>query len=149
MGIGHEAIKDSLAEGLEAAFDLGNHTQVEELLGIIESVPRGAVPQFLHAHAVRARAKLGAAAGDEDRAEQGFKSVIGMFRELVVPFWMAVSLLEYGEWLTQMARMEEAQALLAEARSIFQRLKANPWLERLDRAAQPPSVPIPVVARRD
>jgi hypothetical protein len=60
-----------------------------------------------------------------------------MFRELETPFWLAVVLLEQGEWLVAQSRPEDAAALLQDAREIFERLRARPWLERLDRAAEP------------
>jgi hypothetical protein len=50
-----------------------------------------------------------------------------------IPFWMAVALLEYAEWLVGQGRMDEATASLTEARDIFERLGARPWLERLQR----------------
>ena len=53
------------------------------------------------------------------------------------PFWLAVALLEHGEWLVAQGRAEEAESLLAEAREIFERLEARPWLERLERALAP------------
>ena len=38
--------------------------------------------------------------------------------------------LEHGEWLGEQGRADEAEPLLAEAREIFERLGATPWLER-------------------
>jgi hypothetical protein len=52
-----------------------------------------------------------------------------------LPFWLAVTLLEHGEWLTAVGRADEAQSTLDEARTLFQKLKARPWLERLERLA--------------
>ena len=48
-----------------------------------------------------------------------------------MPFWLAVALLEYGEWLAPRDRAVEADPLLSEARRIFERLRARPWLDRL------------------
>ena len=45
---------------------------------------------------------------------------------------LAVTLLEYGEWLTAHGRSDSALPLIAEAREIFERLKAEPWLDRAD-----------------
>ena len=44
-----------------------------------------------------------------------------------MPFWVAVTELEHAELLGGGA---EAERLLAEAREIFERLGATPWLER-------------------
>jgi hypothetical protein len=53
-----------------------------------------------------------------------------------MPFDLAVALLERAEWLSGEARADEAGPLLAEAREIFERLGAKPWLARLGRLAQ-------------
>jgi hypothetical protein len=49
-------------------------------------------------------------------------------------------LLEHGEWLAQSRQSEEAEPLLTEAREIFERLGAKPWLERLDALTEPARV---------
>jgi hypothetical protein len=59
-------------------------------------------------------------------------------------FCLAVTLLEYGEWLTGQGRREEAEPMLGEAREIFERLKATPWIARVDRAGR--STPQPVAS---
>ena len=43
--------------------------------------------------------------------------------------------LEHGEWLAAQGRAEEAEPLFAEAREIFERLEAKPWLERVEAVA--------------
>ena len=53
-----------------------------------------------------------------------------MFREFGTPFWLAETLLERAEWLSSQGRGAEAKPALAEARAIFGRLDASPWLER-------------------
>jgi hypothetical protein len=68
--------------------------------------------------------------------ESGFKSAAGGFREYGFPFWLAVTELEHGEWLTANGRSDEAAPLLAEAREIFERLGAAPWIERTSAAEQ-------------
>jgi hypothetical protein len=60
-----------------------------------------------------------------------FKGAAGLFREIEFPFYMAVTLLEHGEWLERAGRAEEAGPLLDEARDVFEHLRAKPWLERL------------------
>jgi len=51
-----------------------------------------------------------------------------------LPFWLAVTLLEHGEWLTGQRRPDDAESPLNEARELFGSLRATPWLDRLDRA---------------
>ena len=69
--------------------------------------------------------------------ERQFKAAVGLFREMAVPFWMAVASLEYAEWLADRGREDEAAPLYAEAREVFERLEARPWLERLNRSRGP------------
>jgi hypothetical protein len=133
LGSSAESVKEGLVEAAEAAFALEEFGGVNELIDIVEGVPRGVVPQYLVAHVRRWRARLAQARGEQDRAEQGFKSAAGLFRELGVPLWLAVTLLEQGEWLAGQDRAEEAHPLLTEAGEIFERLKAKLWLERLER----------------
>jgi hypothetical protein len=80
---------------------------------------------------------LAARRGQSGQAEQNLKAASARFRELGLPFWLAVSLLELGEVLLAAGRDEEAAPPLVEAREIFERLEARPWLERLDRAGVP------------
>ena len=49
-----------------------------------------------------------------------------------MPFYLAVVQLEHAELLVASGRAEECEPLLSEAREIFERLRATPWLERLD-----------------
>jgi hypothetical protein len=46
-------------------------------------------------------------------------------------------LVEQGEWLLGQDRADDATGLLTEAREIFERLEARPWLERLERVGEP------------
>jgi hypothetical protein len=66
-----------------------------------------------------------------------------LFRELEMPFFVAITEREHAEWLDEQGSSEEAEPLLAEAREIFERLRARPWLERVTAAArtQQPQVP--------
>ena len=75
-----------------------------------------------------------AVAGRPEEAERRLRSASGAFREIGIPFWVAVTELELGEWLGGRERTTEAEELLGAARSTFERLGARPWLDRLDRA---------------
>ena len=128
--VGHTylAVKLALVAALEAAFDLGETEKVHELLAEIEALRPGERPRLLEAHRRRFRAKL---SGDA----AGLEAAAALFRELSVRFWLAVTLLEHGE-------LTSDPVSLAEAREIFEELKATPWLERLDRIA-PARVEVP------
>ena len=51
-----------------------------------------------------------------------------------MPFYVAITLLEHGEWLAGQARAAGAEPLLVEARSTFEQLEAKPWLQRTAQA---------------
>ena len=126
LGVSFQAVKQGIVEALEAAFALGETARLEELLASIESVPPGSRAPYLDAQARRFRARL--AGGDRS----GYEAAARQFRELDLPFWLAVTLLEQG-----------GAAGLTEAREIFERLEAAPWLDRVAAAEtdQHPNVP--------
>jgi class 3 adenylate cyclase/tetratricopeptide (TPR) repeat protein len=129
LGLSHQAIEQGLVEALEAAVALDEREIAEELLAKIEKLPPGRRPPFLEAHEHRFRARLG---GDLGRLELA----VVRFRDIGIPFWLAVALLEQGELTGDESRLEEA-------REIFEDLKATPWLERLQPAR---SIPVEVNA---
>jgi class 3 adenylate cyclase/tetratricopeptide (TPR) repeat protein len=130
-----EQSKEAFVAGIEAAFAIDDLDAAEELIGMIEAYPPGKQPQFLQAHAMRFRARLAERRGDPADVGAVFKGAAGLFREIAVPFYMAVTLLEHGEWLAREGRASDAAPLLVEAREVFERLRAEPWLERLGQTA--------------
>jgi class 3 adenylate cyclase/tetratricopeptide (TPR) repeat protein len=135
LTLSHEAVKESFVVAVQAAFELNDLGKVEELLTIVAGLPPATRSQFLQAHALRFRARMADGSGDADRIEPDFKAAAGLFREMAVHLWLAVTLLEHGEWLVAHGKDEEAHPLVAEAREIFERLRARPWLDRLERGA--------------
>jgi class 3 adenylate cyclase/tetratricopeptide (TPR) repeat protein len=138
MGLAQEYVKQAFTVAVEAALALGDLGRAEALLGVVEPLPLGRRPQFLRAQCSRFRARL---ARDAAEVERHYKGASGLFRELAVPFYLAVTELEHGEWLVAQGRSDEAEALLAEAREIFEQLGAAPWLERLAKIGAPTEVP--------
>ena len=124
LGITYLTAKMSVVEALEAAFTLGENDKVRELLALVDELRPGERPPLLEAHSHRFRGKL---AGDEGE----FDTATARFRELSLRFWLAVTLLEHGELLTENGRGEDGAPLLAEARQIFEELGAQPWLDRV------------------
>ncbi|HJU03490.1 MAG TPA: hypothetical protein VJ966_20045, partial [Actinomycetes bacterium] len=101
----------------------------------VERLRPGQRPPFLDAQASRFRANLAAARGRPDQVEGGYKAAAGLLRELSMPFWLGVVLLEHAEWLATQDRPGDAAPLLEEAGAIFERLGARPWSERVARVA--------------
>ncbi|MEV5956139.1 AAA family ATPase [Streptomyces sp. NPDC051987] len=101
----------------------------EEAVAVVDAVERwvaeGMSPR-LRLIVGRARALL--CEGEE--AEGLFRAVVGDPVGEQWPFERAVVSLEFGEWLRRRRRMSEARAELARALTVFERLKAQPWVER-------------------
>ena len=85
----------------------------------------------LRGHCARLDARLSALRGDNDAVEAGFETAVAAFRELGSPFEQGVALCELAEWLEGQGRSDEAAAVALEARTLFERLGARPWLERV------------------
>jgi class 3 adenylate cyclase/tetratricopeptide (TPR) repeat protein len=127
FGTATQPVKQGLVEAIEAALALGRRERVEELLATVEAVPPGLRSPYLHAQAVRLRARLASA---DEPAGEGFAEAAARFRDLGIPFWTAVTELEHAEWLAASDRAGEAEPLIAAATAGFELLGATPWLER-------------------
>jgi hypothetical protein len=125
MGSSFQGVKHGVVDALEAALALGDTARANELFTWVDGLSPGERPPYLHVHALRLRARE---AGDAN----GLAAAATRFRALDNPFWLGVTLLEQAEALGAGA---EATSLHAEARDIFERLEATPWLERCDRLA--------------
>jgi class 3 adenylate cyclase/tetratricopeptide (TPR) repeat protein len=132
--LGVDAMRWSLSTTLEAAFALGDSAKVDELLGIVEALPPGELLPLIHAVGTRFAARRSGLEGDAAAADAGYNAAAQLFREIEMPFELAQVELEHGEWLVGENRAEDAEPLLAEADEIFTRLRARPWLERVERA---------------
>ena len=143
FGIAEATVSESFVVAVEAALALDDISRAEELLAIVDTLPPGGSPLFLQAHSARFHARLAAHRRELEEADRLFRRGAGLFRELGFPFYLAVTLLEQGEWLVAQARRDEAEPLLAEAREIFERLEAKPWLDRLEAVQAGTPIEIP------
>jgi hypothetical protein len=123
-------VKLAFVEAVEAAFALDDLDRVAELLHEWELRSSELRTPFVEAHEQRFAARLAARRSEAQAVEPSFLRATEIFRELSMPFYVAVTLLEHGEWLAGDGRPEDSQPLLAEAHETFQRLKARPWADR-------------------
>jgi class 3 adenylate cyclase/tetratricopeptide (TPR) repeat protein len=128
----HPFLKAAFSETFEAAFDLGELEAVERRLDWFRALRPADQAPFLAAQAARAGARLAVVRGQSEGVEPGYKRAAALLREISARFWLGVTLGEHGEWLVAAGRRDEAEPLLTEAREIFARVGAAPWLERLD-----------------
>jgi class 3 adenylate cyclase/tetratricopeptide (TPR) repeat protein len=141
LGHTQEFLKELDATAAEAALSLGNMETLDALVAELDAVPLGSSSQFLQAQSSRFRAHLAHNRGDIEAADRLFKGSSGLFREMSIPSWLAIVLLEHAELMASQARDAEPAPLLDEAREIFDRLGARPWLERVEAVAGREHVP--------
>jgi tetratricopeptide (TPR) repeat protein len=111
---------------LEVGAEITDERLLRELLGI--SYEGDAAPGT-RAQKARLRARL----PEHDPIEELLEAE-RLFRELEAPFYVAAVQTERAERLLADGRRDEADPLLAEAREVFARLRATPWLERVGAA---------------
>ncbi len=121
-------------EAIEGAFGAGDHQRVHRELETLSARLSPTVAPILHAHLQRFRARLAALEARDDDVVRHAQAAIDAFQQRQMPFWLAVTRLELGEWMAQRGRRDASEALLAEARSTFEGLGAVPWIERVDAA---------------
>jgi tetratricopeptide (TPR) repeat protein len=136
VGLTYEAVREAWVVGIDSALALGDLQQVEKLLAAIDDLPPGRSSNFLRAQSSRFHARLAATAGDS-AAGPLFVAAADGFREIAFAFYVAVTLLEQGEWLVNSGNGDVAGPLVDEALDIFERLEAKPWLERASKLATP------------
>ncbi|PWU22988.1 MAG: hypothetical protein C5B48_09420 [Candidatus Rokuibacteriota bacterium] len=132
LGTADQHVKLGLLHALEAALALGDQGKAKELLETVDALPPGLSSPFLQSIGYRFRAHI---KGGDPGADSHFTAAATQLRALDLSFHLAVVLLEHGESLTGRGRPDDAQPLLAEARDTFERLQAQPWLDRLDSVA--------------
>jgi tetratricopeptide (TPR) repeat protein len=139
----HVFSKRALVEAVDAALDAGDLGAADELLAEWERMRPVDRTASLIGHRERLTARLAAQRGESEAVEPAFRRAASIFVELNTPYYLAVTLLERGEWLTGQGHRDEADPLLAEAHEIFDRLGAKPWLIRLEAARSTTPAEIP------
>ena len=123
----HPFYKLTWFEACEAALDVADPDQVEEALALFEAHAPSSRTPLVAAQDTRFRGRLLALRGNRDDAVETLASAAELFRELGTPYFRAITLVELAE-----LGPDDAPALLAEAREIFERLGAVPWVARVD-----------------
>ena len=135
IGIDNELVKTCFAQAGDAALALDDRAALEELVAVADGDAR-VMPPFFKAQAARFRARLAAMDLDDAAAEASFWWAAARFRDIGADFYVAVTLLEHGEWLLSKGRKRDADDLIQQARATFEELGARPWLERTDSSAE-------------
>ncbi len=134
-GAGHQNVKTAYPVAFEAAFALHDGARVEELLAFVDELGRGARPPYLHAQAMRFRARVAATRNEVAAVESAFTEAAETLERLGMTFWLAVVRLEHAEWMVANDRQIDAYPVLAEVGQVFEQLGARPWLNRARQSA--------------
>lgn len=132
LGLSHPAAKQGFVVAVEASLALGDVASATRHLSVIEEAGLGEVTPYVHAQHARLKAGLAITEDRPEAADAALREAAGTFREISMPFWLAVVLLERGEFLLSLSRGPEAEPLLSEAAEIFTSLQARPWVDRLE-----------------
>ncbi|MGZ4431237.1 MAG: ATP-binding protein, partial [Gaiellales bacterium] len=126
--------KVALEESLEVALAQGDLAWANELLAILDPLRPGEQTPLLAAIRARFQARL-AAPDDPAAADRHFAQAARIYREIDLPFRLAVVLLERAECLLGEGRARDAEPMIREATATFEQLQAQPWIERAAQAA--------------
>jgi class 3 adenylate cyclase/tetratricopeptide (TPR) repeat protein len=128
----NEDRREAYFEAVTAAFELDDEATIEQLIRFVGELPAGARSPLLRAGAARLGGLVASRRGDVAHADRLLAEAADELTSVDARFFLAQVLLERAETLLVTSSAAEAEPLLAEARSIFVRLRATPWLDRLD-----------------
>jgi class 3 adenylate cyclase/tetratricopeptide (TPR) repeat protein len=134
LGIGHVVLSWAWPLAARCAHDVGDHDTVAELLALLDAHPVGHLPPLLRAERLLARARLDVTA-DSAGVTGAFDAAVAALRQGPSPYHLAHGLLDHAEHLTTMEDENGAAPLLVEARTIGERLRCQPLLDRVDQIA--------------
>jgi class 3 adenylate cyclase/tetratricopeptide (TPR) repeat protein len=128
----NEDRREAYFEAATAALELDDEATIEQLIRFVRELPPAARSPLIRAGAARLEGLVAWRRGDVSGADSLLIDAAHELAAVDARFFLAQVLLERAEILLATSRADEAEPLLAEARSIFVRLRAAPWLERLD-----------------
>src|SRR5215469_8748216 len=129
LGISFEFQRWAWPLAARAAFELDDTATIRELLVLLDDSPPGHLAPMQQAERDLVRARLAASAGDQ-AADASFITAISRLREHSTPYHLAHGLLDHAQYIAQLGDTDAAEAAVAEARGIAERLRCQPLLDR-------------------
>jgi class 3 adenylate cyclase/tetratricopeptide (TPR) repeat protein len=130
--IPNEDRREAYLEAGLAALALGDDETVERLITYVAELPPAMRSPLLRAGAARFQGLLAQRRGDLRAADERLAAAERELRAVETPFPLGQVLLERAEVLRALDREDDAGPLIPEARRLFERLRATPWIERAD-----------------
>jgi tetratricopeptide (TPR) repeat protein len=126
----NEDRREALVEAGLAARELGQEDAVTQLIAVVEQLPPASRSPVLRSGAARLAGLLALRAGDHATADERLFAAVRALDGIEAPFVLAQVLLERAELRLALGRRTDAAPLATEASSIFERLRATPWVQR-------------------
>ncbi|HEY2073972.1 MAG TPA: AAA family ATPase, partial [Gaiellaceae bacterium] len=137
LGLQNYSVRLCLIDAVESALQAGDLDDAQHLLDRVAALKPGSRFPVLQAHALRLRARLDAANGDDERADRAFAEAAAIFDAEKLVFGLALTRIEHAEWLAANDREDEARRSAEQALETFEELRAVPWIERATPLAGP------------
>jgi len=118
---------------LDAAVRIGDHTALERLKQILDQ-DMTAPQTGVRGHLALAKALTAGDTTEEEEVEAFFQTAAHEYDSWGSPVFAARARATYGVWLARRGRIDEAEPLLAAARTTYQGLGAVAWLTELEDA---------------
>jgi len=134
MGHAETAFNDAAT----IARDLGDPSLASPFATFAEVAPAAQMTRPVSLGCTRIRGNAAGARGEQDTAADEFAKGLAVGRNLGWSALLAPLLLDYGRWLVETGRAEEAAPLLDEARTLFEGMRATRWLDRLEQVTGAP-----------
>jgi tetratricopeptide (TPR) repeat protein len=122
---------------LGGIIDVALDTEQVDLLEELIAPDRRRGQPIIDGQLSRGQGLLLARRGELDEAEIAFSEAVAALRSVGNPFALGRALLDHGEALLKLDRSNEATPLLEEARALLLKLRAVPFLARVERALAP------------
>jgi tetratricopeptide (TPR) repeat protein len=114
------------------ASDLQDSSLALPFAALLDAIPPARRTRAVELCRARIRANAAAGSGEHDAAAEEYALALATARNLGKAALLGPVLVDYGRWLVQTGRTEEAAPLLEEARTLFEPMKATLWLERAE-----------------
>jgi DNA-binding NarL/FixJ family response regulator len=126
-------VTPTLSNAIEALVGTGELDEADRMAGHLEEHARRMTVPSAIAAAARCRALVAAQRGDRERARGSIEAALRAHAGLDEPFELARTLLVQGTIERRAKQKARARAALRRAETIFARLGARLWLERVER----------------
>ena len=123
--------QQALEDAATAANDLQDSSLALPVAALLDAIPPARRTRTVELCRARLRANAAAGREEHDTAAEEYALALATARNFGKAALLGPVLVDYGRWLVQTDRAEEAAPLLEEARTLFEQMQATHWLDRV------------------